>query len=90
MLSCFSVPYAKTARLLIAMSIPGNILFIFAADYINMSTSTVSWVFVVSYLTASLVQVTDWDWKSLVAQKYVVMCLTNNSYGMTPKLAAII
>ncbi|XP_043068776.1 solute carrier family 41 member 3 isoform X1 [Drosophila bipectinata] len=51
------VPYAKTARILIAMSIPGNILFIFAADYINMSTSTVSWVFVVSYLTASLVQV---------------------------------
>ncbi|XP_041630668.1 solute carrier family 41 member 1 isoform X2 [Drosophila kikkawai] len=51
------VPYAKTARILIAMSIPGNILFIFAADYINMNTSTVSWVFVLSYLTASLVQV---------------------------------
>lgn len=56
-----AVPYAKTARILIAMSIPGNILFIFAADYINMSTSTVSWVFVVSYLTASLVQVSDGD-----------------------------
>ncbi|XP_052856147.1 solute carrier family 41 member 1 isoform X1 [Drosophila gunungcola] len=51
------VPYAKTARILIAMSIPGNILFIFAADYINYSTSTVTWVFVVSYLMASLVQV---------------------------------
>ncbi|XP_044316817.1 solute carrier family 41 member 1 isoform X4 [Drosophila rhopaloa] len=51
------VPYAKTARILIAMSIPGNILFIFAADYINYSTSTVTWVFVLSYLTASLVQV---------------------------------
>ncbi|XP_032582640.1 solute carrier family 41 member 1 isoform X2 [Drosophila sechellia] len=51
------VPYAKTARILIAMSIPGNVLFIFAADYINYSTSTVTWVFVLSYLTASLVQV---------------------------------
>ncbi|XP_041564085.1 solute carrier family 41 member 1 isoform X2 [Drosophila elegans] len=51
------VPYAKTARILIAMSIPGNILFIFAADYINYSTSTVTWVFVISYLMASLVQV---------------------------------
>jgi len=39
------------------MSIPGNVLFIFAADYINYSTSTVTWVFVLSYLTASLVQV---------------------------------
>jgi len=52
-----TVPYAKTARILIAMSIPGNVLFIFAADYINYSTSTVTWVFVLSYLTASLVQV---------------------------------
>ncbi|XP_030572803.1 solute carrier family 41 member 1 isoform X2 [Drosophila novamexicana] len=51
------VPYAKTARILIAMSIPGNILFIFAADYINMSTTTVTWVFMLSYLIASLIQV---------------------------------
>ncbi|XP_017147640.1 solute carrier family 41 member 1 isoform X2 [Drosophila miranda] len=52
------VPYAKTARILIAMSIPGNILFIFTADYLNMHASTVSWVFVVSYLLASFIQVT--------------------------------
>ncbi|KAH8416410.1 hypothetical protein KR222_002808, partial [Zaprionus bogoriensis] len=51
------VPYAKTARILIAMSIPGNILFIFAADYINMNTTTVTWVFMLSYLVASLIQV---------------------------------
>ncbi|XP_022214023.1 solute carrier family 41 member 3 isoform X3 [Drosophila obscura] len=52
------VPYAKTARILIAMSIPGNVLFIFAADYLNMHTSTVSWVFMLSYLLASFIQVT--------------------------------
>ncbi|XP_013108442.2 solute carrier family 41 member 1 isoform X1 [Stomoxys calcitrans] len=51
------VPYAKTARLLICMSIPGNILFIFAADYIHMSQSTVTFAFVMSYLVASLIQV---------------------------------
>ncbi|XP_017852433.1 solute carrier family 41 member 1 isoform X2 [Drosophila busckii] len=51
------VPYAKTARILIAMSIPGNILFIFVADYINMNQTTVTWVFMLSYLTASLIQV---------------------------------
>ncbi|XP_034490602.1 solute carrier family 41 member 2 isoform X2 [Drosophila innubila] len=51
------VPYAKTARILIAMSIPGNVLFIFAADYINMNTTTVTWVFMLSYLIASLIQV---------------------------------
>lgn len=52
-----TVPYAKTARILIAMSVPGNILFIFAADYINMNTTTVTWVFMLSYLIASLIQV---------------------------------
>lgn len=52
-----TVPYAKTARILIAMSIPGNILFILAADYINMNTTTVTWVFMLSYLIASLIQV---------------------------------
>ncbi|XP_060664519.1 solute carrier family 41 member 1 isoform X2 [Drosophila nasuta] len=51
------VPYAKTARILIAMSIPGNVLFIFVADYINMNATTVTWVFMLSYLVASLVQV---------------------------------
>ncbi|KAH8304717.1 hypothetical protein KR044_005896, partial [Drosophila immigrans] len=51
------VPYAKTARILIAMSIPGNVLFIFVADYINMNTTTVTWVFMLSYLIASLIQV---------------------------------
>lgn len=53
----FSVPYAKTARILLGMSIPGNIAFVFAADYIHMSTSTVTLAFVLSYLTASLIQV---------------------------------
>uniref|UniRef100_T1PEJ6 Divalent cation transporter n=1 Tax=Musca domestica TaxID=7370 RepID=T1PEJ6_MUSDO len=51
------VPYAKTARLLIMMSIPGNIVFIFAADYIHMSQSTVTFYFAFSYILASLIQV---------------------------------
>ncbi|XP_030382230.1 solute carrier family 41 member 1 isoform X2 [Scaptodrosophila lebanonensis] len=51
------VPYAKTARILIAMSIPGNVIFIFAADYIHMSTSTVTVAFMMSFLIASLIQV---------------------------------
>jgi solute carrier family 41 len=50
-------PYAKTSRILILMSIPGQILFIFAADYIHMSSSTIGAPFTLSYLTVSLVQV---------------------------------
>lgn len=53
----FIVPYAKTARILIMMSIPGQILFIYAADYIHMSSSTIGIPFVLSYLTVSLIQV---------------------------------
>ncbi|XP_073833894.1 solute carrier family 41 member 1 isoform X1 [Musca autumnalis] len=51
------VPYAKTARLLIMMSIPGNVVFIFVADYIHMSQSTVTFFFAISYILASLIQV---------------------------------
>jgi solute carrier family 41 len=50
-------PYAKTARILILMSIPGQVLFIFVADYIHMSGSTIGAPFVFSYLTVSLIQV---------------------------------
>lgn len=51
------VPYAKTARILILMSIPGQIVFVYAADYIHMSKSTVGHPFVLSYLAVSLIQV---------------------------------
>lgn len=51
------VPYAKTARILILMSIPGQVLFIFVADYIHMSESTIGAPFVFSYLFVSLIQV---------------------------------
>ncbi|XP_012158364.1 solute carrier family 41 member 1 isoform X2 [Ceratitis capitata] len=51
------VPYAKTARILLGMSIPGNIVFVLVADYIHMSKSTVTIAFVLSFLMASLIQV---------------------------------
>lgn len=51
------VPYAKTARILILMSIPGQVLFIFVADYIHMSESTIGAPFVLSYMLVSLIQV---------------------------------
>ncbi|XP_041768504.1 solute carrier family 41 member 1 isoform X1 [Anopheles merus] len=51
------VPYARTARILIAMSIPGQVLFIFVADYIHMSRSTIGAPFVLSYLFVSTLQI---------------------------------
>lgn len=52
-----TVPYAKTARILILMSIPGQVVFIFVADYIHLSASTIGPAFVLSYLFVSLLQV---------------------------------
>lgn len=49
--------YAKTARILILISIPGQIIFIFVADLIHMSASTIGAIFVVCYITVSVVQV---------------------------------
>uniref|UniRef100_A0A7G3AYY0 Putative solute carrier family 41 member 1 isoform x3 n=1 Tax=Lutzomyia longipalpis TaxID=7200 RepID=A0A7G3AYY0_LUTLO len=52
------VPYAKTARILIAMSIPGQTVFIFVADAIHKSASTLDAAFVFTYLTANIIQIT--------------------------------
>lgn len=41
------------------MSIPGQILFIFIADYIHKSASTIGAPFVLSYLAVSLFQVSQ-------------------------------
>ena len=53
-------PYAKTARILILMSIPGQVLFIILADYIHMGRTTIGAAFLVSYLTVSFLQV-SWN-----------------------------
>lgn len=53
----FGTPYAKSARILILMSIPGQVAFVFAADYIHMTRSTIGAPFVLSYLTVSFIQV---------------------------------
>lgn len=49
--------YAKTARILICMAIFGEIIFIFAADYIRNGTSTLRVYFVVSYIVMAVLQV---------------------------------
>ncbi|XP_047364995.1 solute carrier family 41 member 3-like isoform X1 [Vespa velutina] len=50
-------PYAKTARILIGMAICGQLVFVFAADYIKCQRSTVDAYFVVSYIVVSTLQV---------------------------------
>lgn len=49
-----SVPYGQVARILILMSIPGQLIFIFVADAVHMGHSTLSAAFVFSYMFASL------------------------------------
>lgn len=51
-------PYAKSARILYLISIPGQVIFIFIADAIQMRQSTIGAPFVFTYLTASLIQLT--------------------------------
>lgn len=53
----YGTPYAKTAVILILMSIPGQVIFIFVADLIHMSQSTIGAPFVFSYLVASFIQI---------------------------------
>lgn len=50
------------------MSIPGQIIFIFAADYMHNEPheSTIGPVFISSYLTASLLQVSNLAFKKSI------------------------
>ncbi|KAG6803272.1 solute carrier family 41 member 3 isoform X1 [Apis mellifera caucasica] len=49
--------YAKTARILICMAIFGELIFIFAADYIQWGKSTLHIYFVMSYIVMAVLQV---------------------------------
>ncbi|CAB3379647.1 Hypothetical predicted protein [Cloeon dipterum] len=50
-------PQAKIARILLFMAIPGHLIFAYVADYIFNGQSTVSVIFMVTYLFVSVLQV---------------------------------
>ncbi|XP_020285417.1 solute carrier family 41 member 1 isoform X2 [Pseudomyrmex gracilis] len=50
-------PYAKVARLLVALAIPGQLVFVFIADALNPGNCTLHVYFVLSYIIVSVVQV---------------------------------
>lgn len=54
-----TVPYAQTARILILMSIPGQVCFIIIAEYVQMGTTdaNIAVDFILTYLTVSTIQV---------------------------------
>ncbi|XP_012063017.1 PREDICTED: solute carrier family 41 member 3-like [Atta cephalotes] len=49
--------YAKTARLLLAMAIPGQLIFVFIANALNPGNCNIHAYFVFFYVTVSLIQV---------------------------------
>lgn len=51
------VPYARTARILLALSIAGQLVFVYAADFIHWSETTIEYPFLLSYLFVSFIQV---------------------------------
>lgn len=54
----FAVPSAKSARILIAIALPGQALFAFIADYIhNGMKSLITPEFMAAYLVVVLLQV---------------------------------
>jgi solute carrier family 41 len=74
----YGTPYAKTAIILICISIPGHTLFIFIADLIHMFASTIGLPFVLSYLTASLIQV-----RKILKNNYVKILIFSNFLDLT-------
>jgi len=57
MCACVSDPQARSARILIAMAVPGQTVFVFVADLLHNGRSTLTLEFVTAYLTASITQI---------------------------------
>lgn len=53
----YGTPYSMNSLVLILISIPGQVIFIFVADFLHQSTVTIGAPFVFSYMTASLLQI---------------------------------
>lgn len=68
--------HARTTRVLMAMVLPGHLIFIYTIDYIKSGDSTLSSLFIIVYLCAAVMQVAallyvahimiHWMWKEKV------------------------
>lgn len=71
------------------MSIPGQILFIYIADYIHMSKSTIGPAFVLSYLLVSLLQVSSIDLNRFAIDNVIFLlaiAFSDHEQGYTDKI----
>jgi solute carrier family 41 len=59
-------PYANSARILILMSIPGQVMFVYIADFLHTWSVTIGAPFVFSYLFVSLMQVSTLSWQKIL------------------------
>ncbi|KAH8293450.1 hypothetical protein KR054_000622 [Drosophila jambulina] len=75
--------YSRVARILIAVSIPGNVALALLADYIYFTHESIKWMFVVSFVFISLVQLLILLWLAHI----LVHSLW--SYKIDPDSAAI-
>ncbi|XP_041565050.1 solute carrier family 41 member 1-like [Drosophila elegans] len=48
--------YSRVTRVLIAISVPGNVVLVILADYLRVAQVSVKWVFVVAFVVTSLLQ----------------------------------
>ncbi|XP_011637373.2 solute carrier family 41 member 3-like [Pogonomyrmex barbatus] len=75
-------PYAKTARLLIAMAIPGQLMFVFIANALNPGDCMIHAYFVISYIVVSVVQTAlgDLSGSLLLALAFLFIYSINRPY----------
>jgi solute carrier family 41 len=53
----YGTPYSQASCIFLIMSVPGQILFIYLADFMHMGESTIGAPFVLSYITAAVILV---------------------------------
>lgn len=57
MLTVFSDITAKATRVLLALVIPGHLIFMYTISYMKAGHTSITWTFALFYLTAAMLQV---------------------------------
>ncbi|KYN06847.1 PREDICTED: solute carrier family 41 member 1-like [Cyphomyrmex costatus] len=81
--------YAKTARLLLAMAIPGQLIFVFIANALNPGDCKIHVYFVFFYVTASLLQVMLLLYVAHIIIHAMWRCKTDPDNSAIPYLTAL-
>ncbi|KAH8250402.1 hypothetical protein KR026_012191, partial [Drosophila bipectinata] len=86
---CRGTVYSRVSRILIAISVPGNVILVYVADYLYVSYVAVRWPFVVGFVITSLCQLLILLWVAHLLVHVLWRCRIDPDTAAIPYLTAL-